>query len=581
MACKAINTNIIEHYISQIEKCIAMKDVNFGKLIHGRLLKSALTLHTLLANRLVDMYSKCGSLNHAQELFDEMPQKNHQSWNTLLGGLSRAGHLQSARQLFEEMPDRNLVSFNTMISSLAHAGHYEEALSLFRQLRTDCIVDAKMDRFTVVAVSMACAGLEDLRAMRQLHAAVIISGLEMNLIMSNVMVDAYGKCGDAEASCSLFDRMESRDVVSWTSLIGAYARANQLEKSCQVFDRMPVRNAVSWTALISGHEQNGHEEAALEFFQKMMEERLEPTPFTLVSLLSACARLGLIGRGAELHGYILRKRIGMNPYNLFIHNALIDLYAKCGDMRSATKVFDEMPERDFISWNSMVTGFAQNGLGDQSLNVFRRMIDEGVKPNNVTFLAVLSACSHAGLVSEGRRVLGMMEEYNVVPRPEHYAAFIDALGRKRRLGEAMEFIESLRGGGGMDGVGAWGALLGACQVHGDMELGKKAAESLFVLEPDNGVRYITLSNIYSAAGRWDDARKLRVLMKGKGLKKDPGFSWIEIRSIKHVFVAEDKSHCAMEEIYGMLGLLVDQMKEEKKQQTLCSVISSNSLWGFV
>ncbi|XP_039126179.1 pentatricopeptide repeat-containing protein At2g22070-like [Dioscorea cayenensis subsp. rotundata] len=563
MACRAANSSVIELSISMIEQCITKKNLSLGKLIHGRLLKSALTLHTLLANRLLDMYSKCGTFDHAQALFDEMPHRNHQSWNTLLGALSRAGHLHAARQLFDEMPERNLVSFNTMISSLAHSGHQMEALSLFRRLRRDSMVDEKMDRFTVVAVAMACAGLEDLHAVRQLHAAVVVSGMEMNLIMSNVMIDAYGKCGYAEASSSLFDRMGPRDVVSWTSLIGAYARANQLEKACQVFERMPVRNSVSWTALISGYEQHGHEAVALELFQRMMEERVEPTPFTLVSLLSACARLGLIGRGTELHGYIVRR----HPFNLFEHNALIDMYAKCGNISLATKVFAEMPERDFISWNSMVTGFAQNGHGELSLSVFRSMIDVGVKPNNVTFLAVLTACSHAGLVSEGGQMLRMMEEYNLVPKPEHYAAFIDALGRKRQLSEAMEFVESLHLGGGMDAIGVWGALLGACQVHGDLELAKKAAESLFVLDPQNGVRYITLSNIYSAAGRWDDARRLRAVMKEKGLKKDPGCSWIEVRSIKHVFVAEDKSHFAVEEIYGMLSLLVDQMKQSEESDS--------------
>nr|UPT49898.1 pentatricopeptide repeat protein AaPPR1287 [Agave angustifolia] len=208
----------------------------------------------------------------------------------------------------------------------------------------------------------------------------------------------------------------------------------------------------------------------------------------------------------------------------------------------------------------MVTGFAHNGLGMQSLDVFERMIKAGARPTHITFLGVLAACSHAGLVSEGRRFLNSMEkDYGVCPSIEHYAAFIDALGRKRQLAEAAELIESLP----TRNAGIWGALLGACQVHGDLDVGKRAAEALFSLEPNNGVRYVTLSNIYAAAGQWDEAKRIRVTMKKKGLKKDAGYSWIEVRSVKHVFGAEDKSHYRTKEIYGMLHAVVEQMMEER------------------
>lgn len=435
--------------------------------------------------------------------------------------------------------------------------------------------DHSLDKFTVVGVATACAYLGSLESLRQLHGAAIVAGLELNLIMSNVMIDAYGKCGDAGISRKLFDRMETRDVISWTSLVVAYASAHRLQEAWLAFNQMPERNAVSWTALISGYEQNGEGEAALELFKRMMEEGVGPTPFTLVSVLSACAGLGLIARGKEVHGFIVRRCIGLDPFNIFVSNALVDMYAKCGDMTSATTLFDAMPERDIVSWNSLVTGLAQNGQGKQSLAVFDQMMRAGVTPNHTTFLGVLSACSHAGLVLESHRILDSMgREYGVHPRPEHYAAFIDALGRNCQLEEAMEFIKDLHDKHRLGSVGTWGALLGACRVHGNLQLAERASEYLFELEPENGARYAMLSNIYAAAGRWDDVRQVRLRMKGKGLRKDPGFSWIDLKSGKHMFVANDKSHRRTGEIYELLATLVDQMKERS-----CHLNDDQSLYG--
>lgn len=378
----------------------------------------------------------------------------------------------------------------------------------------------------------------------------------MNLIVSNVFVDGYGKCGDVELARRVFDGMVERDVVSWTSLLGAYAREGRFREAEELFGLMPVKNEVTWTTMISGYEQNGEEERAVKVFEEMLEEGIAPMPATLVSVLSACARLGFIGRGRQMHGYIARR----NFFNIIVYNALIDMYSKCGDMGSASKVFDSMPERNVISWNSMVTGFAYNGMGTQALVVFERMVEAGVAPTNVTFLGVLSACSHAGLVSEGRRFLNLMEEkYSVSPSNEHYAALVDALGRERKLREAAELIESLPS----SNAGMWGALLGACQVHGDLELGKRAAESLFALEPERGARYVILSNIYAAAGKWEEAKRVRVEMKRKGLKKESGSSWIEVRSVKHVFGAEEETHCQIAEIYRMVHELADQIMDEK------------------
>ncbi|KAL6634557.1 hypothetical protein ACP70R_027228 [Stipagrostis hirtigluma subsp. patula] len=525
-----------------LERAISAGDVHrLGRAAHAVLVKTGLTCHTLLSNRLVALYSLLPSPAAAVAAFDDLPHKNAHTYNALLAALTRGARtLPDALQLLDEMPEdlRNVVSYNTVISSLAHHGREKEAISLCARMARDRFLGPGLavERFTVVNVATACAEIGAARPLRELHGVVVMSGMEVTVIMANAMVNAYSKAGRVEDARRLFDRVSIRDTITWTSMISGYCQAKRLD------------------------EANGEEEAALELFERMLGEGVLPTPFSYVSALGACAKLGLATRGKELHCFILRRCIGLEPFNIFIYNALIDMYCKCGNMTAALAVFNRMPERDFVSWNSMVTGFSHNGLGKQSLDIFERMLVHGVRPTHVTFLAVLTACSHSGLVSDGRLILESMQDHGVEPRAEHYAAFIDALGRNHQLEEANEFIKSLSSKIGLGTAGSWGALLGACRVHGNIDLAEEVAEFLFQLEPGNSGRYVMLSNIYSAAGKWDDARRVRGLMKEKGLKKDQAYSWIEVRSAKHVFVADDMSHHETEEIYEMLGKLFDHMR---------------------
>jgi pentatricopeptide repeat protein len=549
-----------------LERAISSGDVlRLGRAVHALLVKTALTGHTLLSNRLVELYSLLPSLETSVAAFHDLPHKNAHSYNTLLSAFSRSpGTLSDALNLLDAMPAelRNVVSYNTLISSLAHHGLQKEALRLCARMARDRLLGPGLavDRFTVVSVATACAALGAARPLREMHGVMVVSVLEMTVIMANAMVNAYSKSGRVEDARLVFDQATVQDTVSWTSMISGFCQAKRLDEALQVFEMMPQKDSIAWTALISGHEQNSEEEAALDLFQRMLAEGVVPTPYALVSALGACAKLGLVARGKELHCFTLRRSIGSHPFNIFIHNAIIDMYCKCGDMTAAMAVFDRMPERDFITWNSMVTGFSHNGLGKQSLDIFERMLVSGVQPTYVTFLAVLTACSHSGLVSDGRLILESMEDHGVEPRAEHYAAFIDALGRNHQLEEASEFIKSLSSRVGPGTAGSWGALLGACRVHGNIELAEEVAEFLFKLEPGNSGRYVMLSNIYAAAGQWDDARRIRGLMKEKGLRKDQAYSWIEVRSAKHAFIADDMSHREADEIYEMLGKLFDHMR---------------------
>ncbi|KAH8961248.1 hypothetical protein BDL97_05G040900 [Sphagnum fallax] len=451
------------------------------------------------------------------------------------------------------MCKRNVVSWNAMMAGYITQGNEGEALKLLDQMHLEGI---KLDKATFLSILNACANPDALVQGKKIHALIIKAGLESDTVILNALISMYGKCGSAVSARQVFDRMHQRDVFSWTTLISVYWKCGSKEDACQVFNQMPVRNVVSWTAMISGSAQQGYAEDALDLFQQMQQEGVKPNKVTFISVLNACASLSALEEGKKLHDLIVKA--GLQP-DVSVGNALISMYSKCGSLDEASKVFHRMAHRDVVSWNAMISGNAHHGHCHEGLDLFEKMQLEGVRPDKVTFIAVLQACSHAGFIDLGRHYFcSMIQDYGIVQTGEHYGTMVDLVGRAGHLDEAEEILNKKPF---QPGALELGALLSACRVHGAVEIAERAADSAFKLEPEKSGIYVMLANIYAAAGRWDGARNVRLLMEERGVKKEPGRSWIEVKNKVHSFVSEDQTHQQTEEIYAELARLTRQMKE--------------------
>eukprot|EP01018_Ginkgo_biloba_P002730 Gb_33133 [translate_table: standard] len=366
----------------------------------------------------------------------------------------------------------------------------------------------------------------------------------------------------------------------WNTLVNMYAKCGSIVDARSVFDQMTERNVFSWTVMIAAYSRHGPAEEALILFYQMQRTGVQPDQFTFASVLPACANLGALEQGTEIHDEIIKNGF---QFDVFVENALIDMYAKCGTIDKARDVFDKMPVRDCVSWNTMIGGYAMHGCGKEALRLFERMEHSGTKPDHVTLVCVLYACCHSGLVAEGWQYFSCMSDnYHITPAVEHYGCMVDLLCRAGRLDEAEDFINRMPI---KPDATVWRCLLGSCRTHNNIELGQCVAERLFELEPENDANYVLLSNIYSAAGKWDDYENIRRMMKERRVKKTPGCSWIEVNKQVHAFIGGDMSHPLMQSICERLERLSSQMKaagyapdtryvlndveEEQKEQILC------------
>ncbi|KAF5176367.1 Pentatricopeptide repeat-containing protein [Thalictrum thalictroides] len=445
-----------------------------------------------------------------------------------------------------------IVIWNSCLKTFAEGDNPIHALLLFSQLSH---YDIRPDTFTFSFVLKACSLLSHLVTGSLVHALVEKLGFQSDLFLQNTILHMYASCGLTHVAQRFFDKMPRRDVVSWNIIITHLTKQDQIQLAHALFDQMPKRSVRSWTAMIAGYVQCGRPKEAIRLFTLMEEAGEKPNEVTVVALLAACADLGALDLGRRVHEYLNKCGFGKN---VRVCNTLIDMYIKCGCLEIAQKVFAGMEERTIVSWSAMIGGLAMHGQGEEALKLFSSMSRIGIRPNGITFIGLLHACSHMGLINEGRRFFNSMtRDYGIIPQIEHYGCMVDLLSRSGLLQEAHEFIKNMPIKA--NGV-VWGALLGGCKVHKNVELAEEAIKHLLVLDPLNDGYYVVLSNIYADAGRWEDAARVRKLMRDQGVKKTPGWSSISVDGSVHEFVAGDAAHPQAEEIYEKWQQLLKQLK---------------------
>ncbi|OVA19521.1 Pentatricopeptide repeat [Macleaya cordata] len=481
-----------------------------------------------------------------------------------------------ARRIFERVEQAEILIWNSCLRSFAEGDSPINAIRLFYRLRQS---NLHPDTFTCSFVLKACSLLLDLDNGKIVHGLVQKLGFQSDLFLQNTIVHMYARSGAINDARRLFEKMPQRDVVTWNIMITQLTKLGEIEKAHDLFDQMPERSVRSWTAMIAGYVQCGKPKEAIHLFAQMEEAGERPNEVTVVAVLAACADLGALDLGRRIHEY--SDACGFRK-NVRVCNTLIDMYIKCGCLEIAQRVFDEMEERTVVSWSAMIGGLAMHGQGEEALKLFSKMTQIGIRPNGVTFIGLLHACSHMGLITEGREFFNSMtRDYGIVAQVEHYGCMVDLLSRSGFLQEAYEFINNMPIKS--NGV-VWGALLGGCRVHKNIELAEEAIKHLLVLDPLNDGYYVVLSNIYAEAGRWEDAAKVRKLMRDQGVKKTPGWSSVTVDGEVHEFVAGDGTHPQVEEIYQKWDELLEQMKlrgyipdtkvvlldmdEDKKEQVL-------------
>lgn len=436
--------------------------------------------------------------------------------NALIDSYCKCGEVGicSAKKLFMFMGERDVVSWNSMISGLVRGGELREARHLFDEMP------------------------------------------ERDVVSWNTILDGYVKSGDLNAAFNLFERMPERNVVSWSTMVAGYIKAGDMEMARMLFDKMPVKNLVSWTIIISGYAEKGFAKEAISLFDEMQRIGLKPDEGTIISVLAACSESGLLGLGKRVHASLAASQYRCS---VAVNNALIDMYGKCGNVKKALHIFEGMTKRDLVSWNSIMQGLAMHGHGDIALKIFYRMEEEGFRPDKVTFIGILCACTHMGFVDRGLKYFYAMEkDYGIVPHIEHYGCLIDLLGRGGRLKEAMEVVQSMPF---EPNVIIWGTLLGACRMHNDVELAGEVLKHLKKLEPTDAGNFSMLSNIYAAAGDWANVANVRLSMKSIGVQKPSGASSIELGDKFHEFTVFDNSHPKSDSIYQMIHLLRPQLRK--------------------
>ncbi|CAK7329083.1 unnamed protein product [Dovyalis caffra] len=591
-----------------IQACRSLRNKHDGLKLHGYVIKSGFWTISSVQNSLLSLYADA-DMEFARELFDEMHEKDVISWSVMIGG-----YLQW------EDPQLALLMFREMVSVLG--------------LEPDGVV--------VVTVLKACASSRDLCAGRLVHGLVIHRGFNCDLFVENSLIDMYSKCNDSGSAFKVFNEMSRRNNVSWNSmlsgfvlnenylealslissmkkegveadgvtlvnilqickyfvlpfhcksvhcviirkgieanelllsmLIHAYAKCNLVELAWEVFVRMKRRDVVSWSTMIAGFAHCGKPDEAIAVYQEMNKELEKPNSITIVNLLEACSVSAELKRSKWAHGIAIRRGFASE---VIVGTAIVDMYSKCGEIDASRKAFDQIPSKNIVTWSAMIAAYGMNGLAHEALALFAEMKQHGLKPIPVTTLSLLAACSHGGLVEEGLSLfISMVQEHGFEPGFEHYSCLVDMLGRAGKLDAATEVIKMMPDNLKHGGASIWGSLLSACRSYGQTELCKEAISRVLELEPLNSAGYLVASRMYASDGLWEDAARMRVLAKEKGVKVFAGYSLVHIDDKACRFVAGDESHPQIDEIHSVGQQLHDCFKIDEKRN-ICQLLNAN------
>ncbi|GMY15215.1 pentatricopeptide repeat-containing protein At4g32430, mitochondrial [Fagus crenata] len=586
-------------YTTLLAFCSDNEGFLFGLQLHSLVTKFGFGCEVFVGNALISMYSRCGLLVEAQRVFDEMPNRDLVSWNAILSGYTQEGdHALDAIFAFIEMVREGM----------------------------------KLDHVSFTSAVSSCGQERNLELGRQMHGLIIKTGYGRHVSVCNVLISLYSKCEVVEDAKLVFQIMNDRNVVSWTtmisvdeedamslfnkmrldgvypndvtfiglihaisirtlikegqmihgfciktsflsepnvcnSLITMYAKFEAMQDSLKVFKELNYREIISWNSLISGYAQNGLSQEALFTFLSAITES-KPNQYTFGSVLSAIGAAEDISlkQGQRCHAYLIKLGLDTDP---IVSGALLDMYAKRGNICESQKVFIEMPERTQFAWTAMISAYARHGDYESVIKFFKEMEMEGVRPDSITFLSVLTACGRKGMVDVGRQLFdSLVKEYQIEPSPEHYSCMVDMLGRAGQLEEAEDLVGQIPG---QPGMSVLQSLLGACRIHGNVEMGERVADALMEMEPTESGSYVLMSNLYAEKGHWEKVAKIRKGMRDKGVRKEIGFSWVDTSDARgslclYKFSSGDMSHPQSEEIFRMAECLGLEMKVLRERE---------------
>ncbi|CAK9139306.1 unnamed protein product [Ilex paraguariensis] len=518
-----------------------------------KLFDQMLVKDIVMWNLMVKGCLDCGDLDMGFKLFDEMPERNVISWTTMITGLLNFGRVEVAERLFLDMPTRDIAAWNAMIYGYFGNGRVEDAMKLFEAMPCK----------NVISWTSMISGLDQ---HGKSHEALFVfrkmvdSGVELTSSTFSCVITACANvvdlCLGFQVHGHIFKQGYLFDVYITASLITFYANCKLMDDSCRVWNEKMHMNVVVWTALLTGYGLNGRHEDALKVLGDMLRNGVLPNQSSFTSALNSCCEMEAVDLGKEIHAVAVK--LGLQT-DAFVGNSLVVLYSECGNMNEGVGIFNEIADKNIVSWNSIIVGCAQHGCGMWALTFFSQMIRAEVDPDDITFTGLLSACSHSGMLQKGRNFFQYLHHsMSLKVKFEHYACMVDILGRSGRLVEAEELVKNMPMKANLS---VWLALLSGCRMHSNLEVAERAAKSIFDLDPNCGAAYVLLSNVYAFAGRWNDVGRIRGKMKRSGSIKQPGCSWVSLKGSRHEFLSGDRSHHLSEKIYRKLDWLGEKLKE--------------------